>query len=241
MDGAADKLALAAVQREWPRAELTRDDAVAARIAQRAFVPAARGDERAPLRAVMRGTEFQVRVWQALLRVEAGQVTSYGVLAASIGEPSASRAVGTAVGRNPIAYLIPCHRVIRQTGVVGEYRWGAVRKRALLAWEGATHASAVSPPFAPPRRIIGFHQDEEAHWVADLDCGHGRHVRHDPPWQERPWVVTATGRARYIGTSLECQRCADGEPRPALAAAARSHATTRTISSPTSRPGPCRR
>jgi hypothetical protein len=57
------------------------------------------------------------------------------------------------------------------------------------------------------RRIVGFHQDDEAYWVADLDCGHSQHVRHDPPWQERPWVVTAEGRQRFIGTTLRCVLC----------------------------------
>jgi hypothetical protein len=62
---------------------------------------------------------------------------------------------------------------------------------------------------AVPRRIIGFHQDHEGHWVADLECGHGQHVRHDPPWQLRPWVITPEGRASYVGTELRCVRCAD--------------------------------
>ena len=59
----------------------------------------------------------------------------------------------------------------------------------------------------PPRRIVGFHQDEESHWVADLECGHGQHVRHDPPWQVRPWVLAEEGRARFIGTTLDCKKC----------------------------------
>ncbi|MEP6834124.1 MAG: DUF3565 domain-containing protein [Gemmatimonas sp.] len=60
---------------------------------------------------------------------------------------------------------------------------------------------------ALPRQIIGFHQDEEQHWVADLQCGHTQHVRHDPPWQNRPWVITESGRERFMGTSLECVKC----------------------------------
>jgi hypothetical protein len=60
------------------------------------------------------------------------------------------------------------------------------------------------------RRIAGFHQDEEGHWVADLECGHSQHVRHDPPWQNRPWVLTAEGRAQFIGLELTCVKCADG-------------------------------
>jgi AraC family transcriptional regulator of adaptative response/methylated-DNA-[protein]-cysteine methyltransferase len=78
-----------------------------------------------------------VRVWRALLAVQPGTLTSYGRLAEALGQPAAARAVGTAVGQNPLAYLIPCHRVIRETGVFGNYRWGPVRKRAMVAWESA--------------------------------------------------------------------------------------------------------
>ena len=94
------------------------------------------------LRAFVHGTPFQVRVWRALLEIQPGTLTSYGRLAGAIGKPTASRAVGTAVGHNPLAYLIPCHRVIRETGVIGNYRWGHIRKRAMVAWES-------SPRFHP--------------------------------------------------------------------------------------------
>ncbi len=150
VNGEPAAVALDAIRRDWPGADIVRDDAAARRIASAVFAgpgsPAASAAR--PLRAFVRGTPFQVRVWRALLRVEAGSVVSYGALAAAIGDPGASRAVGTAVGRNPIACLIPCHRVIRQTGVVGEYRWGTTRKRALLAFEGA--AAGARP--AHPRR-----------------------------------------------------------------------------------------
>ena len=63
-----------------------------------------------------------------------------------------------------------------------------------------------------PRRITGYHVDDEGHWVAELDCGHGQHVRHDPPWQNRPWVLTEAGRDRFIGTTLQCVRCCEPEP-----------------------------
>jgi AraC family transcriptional regulator of adaptative response/methylated-DNA-[protein]-cysteine methyltransferase len=89
------------------------------------------------LRAFVRGTPFQVRVWRALLDIQPGLLTSYKRLAAAIGGPSAARAVGAAVGKNPLAYLIPCHRVIRETGVLGGYHWGLVRKRAMIAWESS--------------------------------------------------------------------------------------------------------
>jgi hypothetical protein len=62
-----------------------------------------------------------------------------------------------------------------------------------------------------PRRIIGYHQDVEQHWVADLECGHTQHVRHDPPWQVRPWVITEEGRSRFLGTTLQCVKCAESD------------------------------
>jgi len=135
-DGAMELAALAA---DWPRARLHRDDRAAARLAGRVFERDDRADARPSLRAFVRGTAFQVRVWRALLALPPGTLVSYGALAASLGRPAAARAVGTAVGRNPLAYLIPCHRVIRETGVIGDYRWGRTRKRAMVAWEGATH------------------------------------------------------------------------------------------------------
>jgi AraC family transcriptional regulator of adaptative response/methylated-DNA-[protein]-cysteine methyltransferase len=119
----------------WPRARLRRDDAVARRLAGQIFEGSGGSGTGPGLRALVRGTEFQVRVWRALLCVPPGALVSYGRLAEAVGRPGAARAVGTAVGRNPVAYLIPCHRVIRETGVLGNYRWGEVRKRAMVAWE----------------------------------------------------------------------------------------------------------
>ena len=81
------------------------------------------------------GSPFQLKVWEALLKIPYGQILSYGEVARLVGNPKASRAVGTAIGSNPIAYLIPCHRVIRASGIIGDYRWGSARKTALLAWE----------------------------------------------------------------------------------------------------------
>jgi AraC family transcriptional regulator of adaptative response/methylated-DNA-[protein]-cysteine methyltransferase len=126
---AAEGDALAAA---WPGAELRRDDAGTAAVALAMF--ACRADA-PPL--WVRGTNFQIAVWRALLRVPEGAVCTYGDLAAAIGRPSAARAVGQAVGANPVAYLIPCHRVIRGVGALGGYRWGPARKRAMLAWEAA--------------------------------------------------------------------------------------------------------
>jgi AraC family transcriptional regulator of adaptative response/methylated-DNA-[protein]-cysteine methyltransferase len=127
----------AAIQRDWPQAQWRRDDSAAARLAERIFARPPQDGSRPALRAWVRGTAFQVRVWRALLLVQPGTLVSYGHLAAALGQPTAARAVGAAVGRNPVAYLIPCHRVIRETGAVGGYYWGTVRKRAMLAWESA--------------------------------------------------------------------------------------------------------
>jgi len=133
-DGAWEEM-----EAQWPKAEWLRSDGEAQQIGDRIFRPTA---SRVPIRAHVRGSDFQVKVWRALLRIPAGSLVSYGVLAGSAGFPAASRAVGTAVGQNAISYLIPCHRVIRQTGVMGNYRWDPVRKRAMIAWEGCLSAHA---------------------------------------------------------------------------------------------------
>jgi AraC family transcriptional regulator of adaptative response/methylated-DNA-[protein]-cysteine methyltransferase len=134
VDGRAEEC-VARLTAQWPGASLSRDDGAAREMALNVF--AHPGMERAPLRAYVKGTAFQVRVWRALLEVEAGSLVTYGRLASAVCRPSAARAVGAALGRNPLAYLIPCHRVIRETGVVGGYRWGETRKRAMIAWETA--------------------------------------------------------------------------------------------------------
>jgi AraC family transcriptional regulator of adaptative response/methylated-DNA-[protein]-cysteine methyltransferase len=129
------------LREQWEAAEVVRDDASAGQVAQRAFDPAA-ADPNEPLRVVARGTNFQIRVWRALLEIPFGEVRTYEQLATAIGDPKAARAVGNALGRNPVGYLIPCHRVILSTGAVGNYRWAPHRKRALLAWEAARSTSA---------------------------------------------------------------------------------------------------
>jgi AraC family transcriptional regulator of adaptative response/methylated-DNA-[protein]-cysteine methyltransferase len=120
----------------WPQASLQWNDNAVRALAERIF---RRGGAEVSLRACVAGTPFQIRVWRALLHIPAGAAISYGQLARAAGNPDAARAVGTAVGRNAIAFLIPCHRVIRETGVIGHYRWSPERKRALLAWEAAGH------------------------------------------------------------------------------------------------------
>lgn len=122
-------------RQSWPRAEWRRDDEAVSRRLHSLFAPAP--EAKAPLRAWVCGSAFQVRVWRALLHIPPGAVTSYGRLAKALASPGAARAVGSAVGANPVAYLIPCHRVIRETGALSGYRWGLGRKRALLAWEAA--------------------------------------------------------------------------------------------------------
>ena len=142
----------AALQEAWPQADLQRDDARARQLAGRIFArPGV--DASRPLRAFVRGTAFQLRVWRALLQLQPGTLISYGDLAVAIGHPSAARAVGTAIGRNPLAFLIPCHRVIRETGVVGDYRWGRTRKRAMLAWESGSQRSADQDADATEPRL----------------------------------------------------------------------------------------
>jgi AraC family transcriptional regulator of adaptative response/methylated-DNA-[protein]-cysteine methyltransferase len=123
------------VKRLWPNARWQRNDAAIQGLLAGVFARPGRLEDRRPLTVFVKGTDFQLRVWRALLRIPSGRLTTYGQLAAAIGAPSAARAVGSAVGSNELAWLIPCHRVIRQTGAAGEYRWGAVRKKAMLAWE----------------------------------------------------------------------------------------------------------
>ncbi|OFZ99577.1 MAG: hypothetical protein A3H35_03180 [Betaproteobacteria bacterium RIFCSPLOWO2_02_FULL_62_17] len=139
-EGQEAEAAQQALREHWPRARLHRDDNAARDLAARMFMPHSANARAPSLRVLVRGSTFQVRVWRALLRIPAGALVSYGGLAASLGTPAAARAVGSAVAKNNIAFLIPCHRVIRETGVVGEYRWGHERKRAMLAWEGARRA-----------------------------------------------------------------------------------------------------
>lgn len=133
---------VAALAASWPNAHLVEDAAHSWRVAGEAL---ARGGGASPIRLWARGTNFQIKVWEALLRVPPGRLVGYGDIAHSIGRPGAARAVGRAVGANPIAVLIPCHRVIRASGrFETEYRWGSARKRALIAWEAARQGGAAS-------------------------------------------------------------------------------------------------
>jgi AraC family transcriptional regulator of adaptative response/methylated-DNA-[protein]-cysteine methyltransferase len=123
------------LRRNWPLALLLADDTIRDRPAiQSIFAPTKSGDHE-PLRLLLQGTTFQLRVWQALLALPQGAMISYQALAGCLGHPTASRAVAGAVAANPIGYLIPCHRVIRKSGELHHYRWGSVRKKAMLGWE----------------------------------------------------------------------------------------------------------
>ncbi len=125
-------------QKQWCNANIQHDSAYTADIVQHIFAPIhAQHSSRKKFHLLVQGTNFQVKVWQALLAIPQGSLTSYQHIADAIGNPKAVRAVGSAVGDNPIAYLIPCHRVIRKEGVLGQYRWGAPRKKALVGWEMA--------------------------------------------------------------------------------------------------------
>jgi AraC family transcriptional regulator of adaptative response/methylated-DNA-[protein]-cysteine methyltransferase len=129
--------ALTQFRADWKHATLCEEPAATAPLVPQIFAP---GAGLPPLSVYLTGTNFQLKVWEALLKIPPGQVTTYEHLAAEIGNARALRAVGTAVGHNPIAYLIPCHRVLRKAGEFGNYRWGPARKKAILGWEAALSA-----------------------------------------------------------------------------------------------------
>lgn len=130
-----DKIFADMAQR-WPKAQLIEDPSVAAPHIEAAFAQSGKVDLH------MIGTPFQIKVWEALLQVPSGHVTSYGAIGARVCSAKAARAVGTAVGRNPVSFLIPCHRCLRGAGGLGGYHWGLERKRAMLAWESARFDAA---------------------------------------------------------------------------------------------------
>lgn len=134
--GAEDTMA--DLKSRWPRATFIEDAATLAPLAAAAFPRD--GDSGAAPQLFLIGAPFQIKVWEALLTIPTGQVTTYSDIARVIGSPKAVRAVGTAVGRNPISWLIPCHRALRKSGGLGGYHWGLPVKRAMLAWEAAETA-----------------------------------------------------------------------------------------------------
>ncbi|MBI4922220.1 MAG: bifunctional helix-turn-helix domain-containing protein/methylated-DNA--[protein]-cysteine S-methyltransferase [Devosia nanyangense] len=122
------------LRRRWPNARYTRNDAQIAPVARRVFDPN-RWNPEEPVRVVLIGTDFEVKVWQTLLTIPVGRATTYANVATAIGRPTAARAVGAAVGKNPISFVVPCHRVVGSTGALTGYHWGVPRKRAILGWE----------------------------------------------------------------------------------------------------------
>lgn len=118
----------------WPSATLREEPEETAAMAARVFTA---GDARGAIPIVLQGTNFQLKVWEALLRIPHGEVATYGEIAERVCSSRAARAVGAAIGRNPVAFVVPCHRAIHSTGAFGRYHWGAERKRAILGWEAA--------------------------------------------------------------------------------------------------------
>ena len=138
-----DAANLARLAKDWPRVQWIEDAAATRDAVERAFEVTRPSVDQPAVPVLVRGTPFQVRVWQALTAIPAGAVVSYRDVADAIGQPKAARAVGGAVGKNPIAVLIPCHRVILTSGALHHYGWGPARKRALLAWEQAAFGDRV--------------------------------------------------------------------------------------------------
>jgi AraC family transcriptional regulator of adaptative response/methylated-DNA-[protein]-cysteine methyltransferase len=133
-DPGEEQAALADMTRRWPRAHCVEDTARTAPLAQRVFDPTLWRADR-PLRVVLIGTDWEVRVWETLLKIPLGRATTYSDIAASVRAPKAARAVGAAVGKNPVSFVVPCHRVIGKSGSLTGYHWGLTRKRAILGWE----------------------------------------------------------------------------------------------------------
>lgn len=133
-DGGGEQESFEDMARRWPNASYIEDSAATAQYAARIFDPE-RWSADQPLRIFLIGTDFQIRVWQALLKIPLGRATTYSTIAGDIGQPTASRAVGAAVGANPISFVVPCHRAVGKSGALTGYHWGLTRKRAILGWE----------------------------------------------------------------------------------------------------------
>jgi AraC family transcriptional regulator, regulatory protein of adaptative response / methylated-DNA-[protein]-cysteine methyltransferase len=133
-DEGEERKVLADMMSRWPNARYLEDSAMTAPFATRIFNPAAWSPRR-PLRVVMIGTDFEIRVWETLLRIPIGKASTYSDIAAHLEKPKAARAVGAAVGKNPVSFVVPCHRVLGKAGGLCGYHWGLTRKRAILGWE----------------------------------------------------------------------------------------------------------
>jgi len=141
-DAGKERTALTDMRRRWPKAKYIEDAAATAPLARRIFDPTQwRPDQ--PLRIVLIGTDWEVRVWDALLKIPMGRLTTYSTIAGKVRAPAAARAVGAAVGKNPICFVVPCHRVVGKSGDLTGYHWGITRKRAMLGWEAGQVAAAA--------------------------------------------------------------------------------------------------
>jgi AraC family transcriptional regulator of adaptative response/methylated-DNA-[protein]-cysteine methyltransferase len=139
-DAGEEQAALADMQSRWPEAHIVEDRARTAKLARRIFDPKLWRADR-PLRVVLIGTDFELRVWEALLDIPMGRATTYSDIAVRLGATKAARAVGAAVGKNPISFVVPCHRVLGKSGDITGYHWGLTRKRAMLGWEAGKTAA----------------------------------------------------------------------------------------------------
>ncbi len=141
-DQGRELAALADMKSRWIRANYVEDSARTAAVAKRIFDPA-QWQSAQPLRVVLIGTDFEVRVWDMLLKIPMGKLVTYSDIAGRIDAPKAARAVGAAVGKNPVSFVVPCHRVVGKSGELTGYHWGITRKRAMLGWEAGQVAAAA--------------------------------------------------------------------------------------------------
>jgi AraC family transcriptional regulator, regulatory protein of adaptative response / methylated-DNA-[protein]-cysteine methyltransferase len=141
-DPGEERAALADMKARWPRAAYVEDSARTAGIARRIF-DSSQWQEDKPLRVVLIGTDWEVRVWETLLQIPMGRLATYSDIANKIRKPTAARAVGAAVGKNPVSFVVPCHRVVGKSGDLTGYHWGITRKRAMLGWEAGQVGAAA--------------------------------------------------------------------------------------------------
>jgi AraC family transcriptional regulator of adaptative response/methylated-DNA-[protein]-cysteine methyltransferase len=141
-DPGEERAALADMKSRWPRAAYVEDSARTAVVARRIFDPTQWQADK-PLRVVLIGTDWEVRVWETLLQIPMGRLVTYSDIAGKVRSPAAARAVGTAVGKNPVSFVVPCHRVVGKSGELTGYHWGITRKRAMLGWEAGQVGAAA--------------------------------------------------------------------------------------------------
>jgi len=141
-DPGEERAALADMKARWPRAAYVEDSARTAVVAKRIFDPS-QWQPSQPLRVVLIGTDWEVRVWETLLQIPMGRLVTYSDIAGKVRSPAAARAVGAAVGKNPVSFVVPCHRVVGKSGELTGYHWGITRKRAMLGWEAGQVGAAA--------------------------------------------------------------------------------------------------